>query len=379
MECGIFKKYLKENECECSIVPAEIKKHINECESCKKYYQFALILNSQKGVLEKSPKDILPHIENKIRDSIQQSANEETFGRFKYLLKPAFAGFFALLLAIVSYAYLSNKNIGYVENLSERFKIAKFENIKSGDVLFAGNNTIATIRLKGKSKLQIHQNTIVRAKSARHIALSRGEISLLSGDKEFQIETPDGLLLAKNTNTKIHASGRLENGLLKTDTTCFVFNGTLIIKYPLKEIVLNQGQKAVLAENGRITYQKQLTAAESEPEMDKSVKQKLFAAVESLCDCIHSFNYTPAKRGNHLELFGKEVNENKFKVRVFWQEKGLKELVSGPLNEYNKICSTVASQDPMKSLIRLPSAARPDTTKQACSTSGVSRQTPCKT
>ena len=338
MECAIVKKYLKENECDCGIVPAGIKKHINECETCKKYYQFASILNSQKGVLEKAPRDILPAIETKIRDRMQQSAHEETAGRFKYLLKPAFAGFFALLLAVVSYVYLSNKNIGYVENLSERFKIAQFENIKPGDVLYAGNNTIATIRLKGKSRLRIHQNTIVRAKKAQRIALSRGEISLLSGDKELQIETPDGLLLARNTNAKVKTVARQENGLLKTEMTCIVFKGKLKIKYPSKEILLNEGQKTVVAENGSITYQKQLSAAESEPETDNSVKQKLFAAVASLCDCITSFNYTPGKRGNHLELFGKEVvNENKFKVRVFWQEKGLKELVSGPLNEHNDL------------------------------------------
>jgi antitoxin component YwqK of YwqJK toxin-antitoxin module len=340
MECGIFKKHLKENDCRNDIVPAEIKKHLSECKNCQKYYQFALILNSQKGSLEKAPEEILPNIENKILDSVKQLTNEESFSRFKFLLKPAFAGFFVLLLTVLSYVYLADKNIGYVDNLSERFKIAQFENIKSGDVLYAGDNTTVTVRLKSKNQLQIHQNTIVRAKSARQIALSRGEISLLSGDKELQIETPDGVLLARNTNTKITTVARLENGLIKTETTCVVLNGKLIIKYPSKEIILNQGQKTVLAENGRITYQKQLTVAESESEKSTAVKQKIFAAVESLCDCIHAFNYTPGKKADHLQLFGKEVNENKFKVRVFWQEKGLNKLASGPLNGNRKICST---------------------------------------
>ncbi len=341
MECRKIENYLKENDCSTDIVPAEIKKHLSECKNCQKYYQFALILNSQKCLLEKAPEDILPNIENKILDSIRQLKNEVSPNRFKikYLLKPSFAGFCVLLVAVLSYAYLAGKNIGHVENLSERFKIAQFENIKSGDVLYAGDNTTVTINLKSKNKLQMHHNTTVKVKGSRQIALSRGEISLLSGDKELRIETPDGLLLARNTTTKIHTIARLENGLLKTETTCIVLKGKLIIKYPLKEIVLNQGQKAVLAENGGITYQKQLTAAESESEKDNSVQQKLFAAVESLCDCINVINYTPGKKTDHLQLFGKEVNENKFKVRVFWREKRLNELVAGPLNGNNKICS----------------------------------------
>jgi antitoxin component YwqK of YwqJK toxin-antitoxin module len=339
MECKIIEEYLKANDCINDIVPTEIKKHLSECKSCQQYYQFALLLNSQKSLMEKAPEDILPNIEKKIFDSLKQLKHKEPFSIFKPLFKPAFAGFFVLLVTVLSYIYLANKNIGHVENLSERFKIAQFENIKSGDELYTGDSTTAAISLKSKNELQIHHNTIVRVKSSRHIALSRGEISLLSGDKELQIETPDGLLLARNTNTKINTVARLENGVLKTETTCIVLKGKLIIKYPLKEIILNQGQKVVLAENGRITYQTQLTAAESESEKSTAVKQKIVAAVESLCDCIYASQYAPGKKANHLQLFGKEVNENKFKVRVFWKEKGLNELVLGPLNENNKIHS----------------------------------------
>lgn len=339
MDCKIIEKYLKSNDCVNDIVPAEIKKHLSECKTCQQFYQFASLLNSQKNLLEKAPEDILPNIEKEILDSIKQLEIKKPFAIFRPVLKPAFAGFFILLVAVLSYTHLANKNIGHVENLSERFKIAQFENIKSGDELYAGDSTIAAISLKSKNELQIHHNTIVRVKGSRHIALSRGEISLLSGDKELRIETPDGLLLARNTNTKIHTIARLENGVLKTETTCIVLNGKLIIKYPLKEIILNQGQKVVLAENGIITYQKQLTAAESESEKSTAVKQKIFAAVESLCDCIYASDYAPGKKANHLQLFGKEVNENKFKVRVFWKEKGLNELVFGPLDENNKIHS----------------------------------------
>jgi hypothetical protein len=338
MECNKIAKYLKENDCSDTIVPEEIQKHLITCKDCRQYYQFVLALGMQKESLEKAPEDILPTIEKKIFNSIPLK-NEEPFNIFKFLLKPSFAVSFVLLVVVLSYAYRANKNIGYVENLSERFKIAQFENIKSGDVLYAGDNTIATIKLKSNDKLQIHHNTIVRVKGSRHLSLSRGEISLLSGDKEIQIETPDGLVLARNTNTKITTSAKLEKGLLKTETTCFVFKGKLIIKYPSKEVILNQGQKVVLAENGRITYQEQLTAAEFESEKSNATQQKLLAAVESLCDCIHADNYAPGKKSNHLQLFGKEVNENKFKVRVFWQEKGLHGLVLGPMNKNNKIYS----------------------------------------
>jgi hypothetical protein len=336
MECEIFKKHL-ENECGNDAIPARIKKHLNECKSCQEYYQFALLLSSQKGACIKAPEDILPSIEKRISESVRQSKNEEPFNIFKFLFKPAFAASFAVLvLALLSYAFLADKNIGYVENLSKRFKIAQFENIKSGDMLYAGDNTTAVIDLKSKNKFQIHNNTVVRIKSSWQIVLSRGELSLAAGDKELEIETPEGLMLARNTDIKIHTTASLEKGLLKTETTCVVFKGKLTIKSSSREIVLAQGQKVVLAENGEITFQKQLTAIETESEKETAVNQKVFSAVQALCDCIYAYEYAPDKKSNHLQLFGNQANENKFKVRVFWQEKGLIQPGSGPWNG-NKI------------------------------------------
>ena len=339
MECRIFEKYLKENECSDGATPVEMRKHLVECQDCQEYNRFVLALNVRKGSLEKAPEDILPNIEKRILDSVKPLKIKGPFTLFQPLFKPAFAGFFMLLVAVGFYTFLANQNIGYVENLSQRFKLAKFENIKSGDMLYAGDNTNADIRLNSKNKFQIHQNTIVRVKGPRRIALSRGEISLVSGDKEIRVETPDGLLLARNTNTKISTVAKLENGLLKTETTCVVLDGKLIIKCPLKEITLNQGEKVLLTENGGITYQKQLTAVESESEKSFTVKQKLFAAVASLCDCIQTNDYTPGKKGDHLQFFGKEKDENKFKVHVFWREKGLNEQGTGPSNGNSKTCS----------------------------------------
>jgi len=292
MECKKIEKYLKKNECCDNALPEEMRKHLAACKDCQQYYRFFLALNAQKGSLVKAPEDILPTIEKQILNSIPIK-KEEPFPLFNFLFKPSFAVFCVLLVAVLSYAYLANRNIGYVENLSERFKIAQFENIKSGDVLYAGDNTIATIRLKNNNKLQIHHNTIVRVKGSRQLSLSRGEISLLSGDKELQIETPNGLLLAKNANTKITTIARMEKGLLKTETTCAVYTGKITIKYLSQETVLNQGQKAVIAENGTITYEKQLTAADSESEENNATERKILSAVESLCDCINAENYTP--------------------------------------------------------------------------------------
>jgi hypothetical protein len=339
MECRIFEKYLKENECNDAATPVEVQKHLVECQDCQQYNRFFLALSMRKGTLEKAPEDILPTIEKKIFESYKPLKHKEPFAIFQPLFKPAFAGFFMVLVGVLTYTFLANRNIGYVENLSQRFKLAQFENIKSGDMLYAGDNTNADIRLNGKNKFQIHQNTIVRVKGPRRIALSRGEISIVSGDKELRVETPDGLLLARNTNTKISTVAKLENGLLKTETTCIVLDGKLIIKYPLKEITLNQGEKVLLTENGGLAYQKQLTAVESESEKSSTVNQKLFAAVASLCDCIQTNDYTPGKKGDHLQFFGKEKDENKFKVHVFWREKGLNEQGAGPSNGNNKICS----------------------------------------
>jgi hypothetical protein len=340
MECHKIEKYLKGSDCRDNALPEELQKHLATCKDCRHYYQFVSALDVQKGSLEKAPEDILSAIEKEITNN-NPYKNRKPFTLFnplliKPLIKPSFAVVFLLLVAVLSYSFLANTNIGYVENLSQRFKIAQFENIKSGDVLYAGDNTTASINLKNKTKLQIHHNTIVRVNGLRHLSLSRGEISLLSGDKELRIETPDGLLLVKNTKTKITTSAKLEKGVLKTETICEVFRGQVTIKYPSKEIILNEGEKVVFAENGRITHQNQLTAAEFESGKSSAPQQTLVAAVESLCDCIHADNYIPGKKANHQQLFGKEVNENKFKVRVFWQEKGLHGLVLGSLNKTNK-------------------------------------------
>ncbi len=329
MECNKIENFFKGNECCGNALPEELKKHLADCNDCRSFYRFVSVLDAQKGSLEKAPEELLPAIEKAILHSNPYN-KKAPFTLFKPMLRPSFAGFCVLLIAVISYLYVANSNIGYVENLSDRFKRAEFQNIRSGDVLYSGDNTIAAIRLKNNNELQIHHNTIVRIKGPRRLSLSRGEISLQSGDNVLQIETPDGVLRARNADIKISTVATLEKGILKTETTCAVYKGRITIGYPAKEIVLRQGQKTVVAENGRITYQRELTVADSEIEKNTTVRQKLLSAVESLCDCIHAENYTPGQKTNHVQLFGKEVNENKFKVRVFWPEKGLNGLVVGP-------------------------------------------------
>jgi hypothetical protein len=338
MECKRLEDYLRKNECTGISLGTELRNHIEECRDCKSYFLLVGLLNSQKGAVEKAPQSILLNVQHRIRSLQRPSEKPAWLNTFKLVLKPALA-FSILLAAVFLYTNFKNNYIGVVDNLVDRFNISKFKYIKTGDVLYTGDSTTATIRLNGNNILQIHQNTVVVVKGPRHISLSHGEISLLSGDRELQIETPDGLLLARNADTRIRTTTtKPENGLSKTETTCIVLNGKLVIKYPLKEIILSQGQEAVVAENGGITCQKQLTPAESASEKSPAINQKLFAAVQSLCDCIYAFNYTPDKKANHLELFGKEVNENNFKVRVFWQEKKLNKPVLGPSGEINKIC-----------------------------------------
>jgi hypothetical protein len=339
MDCTILAKYLEKNECITAVIPEEIQKHLVECNDCQNYSRFIAALNLQRGSLEKAPEDILPNIEKKIFESMQHSKKGERFHIFNSLLKPSLAGFFVVLVIAASFQYLNHKNIGYVENLSERFKLAQFENIKSGDMLYAGNNTTAAVSLKGKNKLQIHQNTIVKVKSSRQLSLSRGEISLLSGDNELQVETPVVVLLARNTNATIRTvTGRVKDSL-QTETTCLVFSGKVTIKHSSKEIIIGHGQKVVLTEKGGISDHQQLTAAEAASAKSTLVQQKILTAVESLCDCIFASDIAPGKKADHLELLGKEVDENKFKVRVFWKEKELKDLVTVPLRRNTETCS----------------------------------------
>jgi hypothetical protein len=240
-----------------------------------------------------------------------------------------------LLVAVFSYTYLAGRNIGHVENLSERFKIAQFENINAGDVLYTAENTTATIRLKNENMVQIHGNTIITVKSAGRIRVSRGAITIRAGDKVLHILTANGSARASNVKATIQASARLENGVVKPETSVLVSKGAILLKNASKEIVLNQGQKGILSESDSIGTYNLANGMETGPKNSGGAGRKLFAAMEYSCDCLHSTYYKPGKKTDHIRLFGKEIKESRFKVRVFWYEKALNKLVSGPLPANN--------------------------------------------
>jgi hypothetical protein len=336
MGCFIIENYLKEHDCYEAVLPEEMQKHLAGCTDCQNYFQFVSALKLQNGSMDKAPDEILLNVERAILNSATFKRKEPFI--FTSLLKPSFAGICIIAVCIVSYAFFGNKKVGYVENLSDRFKLAQFENIKSGDMLYAGDNTTAAIRLKSNSNVQLHNNTTIKVNSSQDLSLSRGDISIQVGDKTIQVKTPDGLLLAKNTIARIHTISQPENGVVKTATTCMVFKGQLSIRSSRNETTLRQGLKTVINCNGKVIDQQKLSASELALEKEINDTPPIFAAVESLCACINFFNYVPGKKTDHLQLLGKDVNENKYKVRVFWKAVGLNGLTYKPATKIDNVC-----------------------------------------
>jgi hypothetical protein len=274
-------------------------------------------------MMEKAPEGLVGAIDSEIFEKTGRSGKRITVPFFTFLFKPAFAGVLAAVIVAVSVVATSPRSIGFVENLSDRFKLPEFENVKPGDMLYTGNNTVASIRLQGQNTMKLHQNTVVKFRDSQALMLSRGEISLVSRGKELMVETPNISVKTHRADTRIVADTKIVNGQLKSETICFVFSGTLTVKTSSKEMTIGKGQKIVVAQDGITASEERLTASESESGNDASVKDKVFAAIGSLCDCVYAKDYNPDKWGKHKELFGGEVNENSYKVRVFWQEKGL--------------------------------------------------------
>lgn len=337
MRCTIIENYLEGHGIRDTVLPEDLFKHLAECKDCRNYYQLVSSLKLQEGSLEKAPEEILRTVEMKLSKSTQYKP-KESFS-FIPFLKPSFACLCILMICIVTISYLTNNNVGYVENLSQRFKLAQFENIKAGDMLYAGKNTTASICLKSKSDVQIHNNTTVKVNSSQYLTLSRGDISIQAGDKILQLMTPCGLVTATNTVARIHAISKLENGVAKTEIACLVFKGELSFKASQNKTTVHQGSKSVFDDNGSITEQQNLTDAEVDLEKNVEKSAPLFAAVESLCECINFFDYIPGKKMDHLQLLGKDVNESKYKVRVFWKAERLNGLGSiPPVNNSENIC-----------------------------------------
>jgi hypothetical protein len=335
MECAFVEKYLLENGIAGNDTPPEIREHIAACVGCRRCRDFVAALNSTAGELDIAPKEIVPALENRIFASQRRLEHApRSFNIFSFLARPSFA-VAAVVLALVvgAYFYLTDNSVGTVDNLSARFKIALFENIKPGDVLYTGDSTTVAIRLKNGGKLTIHHNSVVRFEDDKNIVLSRGEFTLAVGDKELTITTPDGIVLARNTEAKITALGGGPGDAPRPETRCVVFRGAMVIASLSSEMAISGGQSAVLTGYSRIPDIKQLSTSEIAEEMIAPAEPKLFAAVQSLCDCIYAVNPVPGKKNDHLRVLGNESNEKKFRVRVYWREKGFKELVGDAVNE----------------------------------------------
>ncbi|MBN1980513.1 MAG: FecR domain-containing protein [Chitinivibrionales bacterium] len=333
MECRIFRDYLEERGCHDAVIPQDIVNHVNECTSCRTQFRLARALVSLKGRLEEAPKEILPNVETRIAAHCQRRNHHRSRLRFKWMLKPSFAVAALLLVLVTLYAYRARTSIGQVENLSQRFNIAQFHDIKPGDVLYASDNTTVTIRLKAQCTVRIHRKSLIKVNNSRQITLLAGELSLVSGDEELRIETPDGMVRARNTTARIRTTTAQEQGASPTETVCVVFDGTTTIACRSGQIRLDKGQKAAFTEKNGIHYRKPLTADESGSEMNNIVEHTIVAAIGSLCDCVFGMQRSPDAVDGHRQMSGSKANENRFKVRVFWQEKRLKGLVFRKLND----------------------------------------------
>ena len=126
MRCTEFENHLRDNECIHDCVPVEMQNHIGECKDCRKYFQFVKALESRKNRLEKAPEGVLPAVRTRIIETSESLKKPAHIPFFTYLFKPAFAGILACMVIVSSYVFLTHKNIGHVENLSERFKLPEF-------------------------------------------------------------------------------------------------------------------------------------------------------------------------------------------------------------------------------------------------------------
>ena len=187
-------------------------------------------------------------------------------------------------------------------------------------MLYVGKNIHVDFQLKNSAKLQLDSNTVLQFRSKDKIELSRGQLFLSAGNKEMEIETPNGVITVKNTKTKIHTTIKEENGVSITKTSCVVFDGTAKISNSKGKVIAIPGQEFVLAENGKVEFMNTLTGSaltEQASRIDSPPKIKVFTAMEQLCDCVYDKKYDL----DHNQMHGKEIKENRFNVRIFWQNK----------------------------------------------------------
>ena len=319
MGCNKFEHFLEENEGADIEKNKELKKHLEGCKDCKQYFLFNRILNSQKKVFERAPENLLFNVRQEIRNLQNCKRRPSVLNIFRPKIKPAIA-FAVLLIAVGLYTSLKNSPIGVIDNLADKFNISKFKNIKTGDILYVAKHINVDLKLNNNAKLQLDSNTLLQFKAKDKISLSRGEIYLDVGSNEVEIKTPNALITVKNTKTKIHTTIKQQEGVYRANTSCVVLEGIAAIGNSDEKMLVTPGQEIVLAGNGKVQLKNTVpdsTLRKLASRINSASKNRIFTAMEQLCDCLYDKKYDV--RGD--QLHGNDIKENKFPVRIFWQTK----------------------------------------------------------
>ena len=317
MDCNRLEHYLNENEGVEIEKDSDLQKHIGECRDCKNYFLFDKIMHSQKEVFEKAPEYFLFNVRRKINDLRNHKQRRSILGIFRPLIKPAIA-FASLALLIALFATIKNSPVGVVDNLVDRFNISELKNIKINDVLYVSKQIHVDLTLNGNVKVQVDSNTVLQLRAKDRIALFRGQFFLSVGSNKMTIETPNGLITLKHAKIKIQTTLHEEKGVHNAETSCCVIDGSAEIDNSKEKIAVMLGQEIVLTENGAIERKSSLPDAAKKEQASgiaTASKSKVFTAKEQICDCLYDMRYN----SDNNQLHGKEMKENKFPVRVFWQ------------------------------------------------------------
>ena len=309
--------FLSENEGREIEKDGEMHRHMGACRDCKEYLLFTKILYSQKEVFEKAPETILSRVRQRIHERQNCRERSSILDIFRPLVKPAIA-FLVLLLAATLYTYLKNSPIGVIDNLADRFNISELKNIQTGDILYVAKQIRVECTLNGQRKMALDSNTVLQLRAKDKIILFRGQLYADVGKKTLALETPNGVITVKNAKIKVHTAITNHNGGYRAKTSCSVIEGIAEIGNSREKVRVSRGEEIVLGENGKVELKRTLPGpalAEKASRLNAAAKSKVFTAKEDLCDCLYDVRY----KLNDNQLHGKEVKENKFPVRIFWQ------------------------------------------------------------
>jgi hypothetical protein len=315
MACNRLELFLSEHECAEIERDGELHEHMGACRECREYLLLTKLLASQTGHFDKAPETVLYKVRQAIHEQQNRRGYSSILDLFRPLVKPAIAFSALLLIAVVFSLHLKNSPVGIIENLADQFNISEFRNIQTGDVLYVGKRINVDCTLDGNVKIGLDSNTVLQVLGKKDIALFRGQVRIATGKNTINLETPNGVLVLNNAKIKVQTALTKDNGSFKARTSCSVYDGRARIG---DKALVTAGQEIVLAENGAVEVQKSLPPAlrdDQEFWIGSPAKNKVFTAKEQLCDCLFDMRYNPDENSLHE----KEMKENKFPVRIFWQ------------------------------------------------------------